>query len=317
MVNVTDISHIRLRAPDLDEMEAFLADFGMQRALRTDTRLYMHGTGPDPYLHVTELGDPEFVGFGLIAPSHEDLEVLSKMEGASGIEEMEGPGGGQRVVMQDPDGFEVEIVHGVEQREAQPIEGRFPMNSGAAYRRRGEFVRFEKSPSHVKRLGHVVIFVSKFETSRDWYQSRCGFLISDDIVADENPDKAVSGFFRCNKGDDFVDHHTVLTVERPGMSGLNHCAFEVEDFDDLQLGHDFLADNDHQHFWGIGRHIQGSQIFDYWQDPWGRTHEHWTDGDLLNADSPRGRTTASHVLDVQWGQQHPMNRNRPAATEQG
>ena len=27
----------------------------------------------------------------------------------------------------------------------------------------------------------------------------------------------------------------------------------------------------------------GSQIFDYWRDPWGHTVEHWTDGDLLDA----------------------------------
>ncbi len=308
MVNVTDISYVRLRAPDLDKMEAFLSDFGMKRAHRTDTRLYMHGTGSDRYLHVTELGEPDFVGFAFNAGSLEDLEGLARMEDSSDIEEIDAPGGGYRVVMTDPDGIQVEIVYGIEPRPPATAANRAPLNIRSTYQRQGEFVRYEKAPSNVRRLGHVVIFVSDFPQSRDWYQPRFGFLISDDIVADDQPDKPVSAFFRCNKGDEFVDHHTLLTVERPGMAGLNHCAFEVEDFDDLQLGHDYLVDNDHQHFWGIGRHVQGSQIFDYWQDPWGRTHEHWTDGDQLNANSPRGRTAAAHVLDVQWGQRHPMNR---------
>jgi hypothetical protein len=35
--------------------------------------------------------------------------------------------------------------------------------------------------------------------------------------------------------------------------------------------------------WGIGRHLLGSQVYDYWADPWGRVHEHWADTDRLNA----------------------------------
>ena len=102
MVNVTDISYVRLRAPDLDKMEAFLSDFGMKRAHRTDTRLYMHGTGADRYLHVTELGEPGFVGFAFNAGSREDLERLAQMEDSSDIEEIDTPGGGYRVVMNGP-----------------------------------------------------------------------------------------------------------------------------------------------------------------------------------------------------------------------
>ena len=34
--------------------------------------------------------------------------------------------------------------------------------------------------------------------------------------------------------------------------------------------------------WGLGRHVLGSQVYDYWSDPWGRVHEHWADSDRLN-----------------------------------
>ena len=124
MVNVTDISYVRLRAPDLDKMEAFLSDFGMKRAHRTDTRLYMHGTGSDRYLHVTELGEPGFVGFAFNAGSREDLEELARMEDSSDIEEIDAPGGGHRVVMTDPDGIQVEIVYGIEPRPPTTVANR-------------------------------------------------------------------------------------------------------------------------------------------------------------------------------------------------
>ena len=35
--------------------------------------------------------------------------------------------------------------------------------------------------------------------------------------------------------------------------------------------------------WGIGRHVLGSQLFDYWYDPDGMEFEHYTDGDLFTA----------------------------------
>jgi hypothetical protein len=53
--------------------------------------------------------------------------------------------------------------------------------------------------------------------------------------------------------------------------------------------------------WGVGRHIMGSQVFDYWKDPWGHELEHWTDGDLLTAADPPQKMPMSALLAVQWG----------------
>jgi hypothetical protein len=53
--------------------------------------------------------------------------------------------------------------------------------------------------------------------------------------------------------------------------------------------------------WGVGRHLLGSQIFDYWRDPWGQKHEHYADGDLFDSSQKPGY----HLLDrqglYQWG----------------
>ena len=36
-------------------------------------------------------------------------------------------------------------------------------------------------------------------------------------------------------------------------------------------------------------------------DPYGFRVEHWTDGDLLNIDTPVGITSIAEALEVQWG----------------
>jgi hypothetical protein len=35
MIRVADLAYVRFRAPDLDQMEAFLTDFAMVRSART------------------------------------------------------------------------------------------------------------------------------------------------------------------------------------------------------------------------------------------------------------------------------------------
>ena len=51
----------------------------------------------------------------------------------------------------------------------------------------------------------------------------------------------------------------------------------------------------------IGRHVLGSQVFDYWRDPWGHMFEHYADGDLLTASSKPGNYPALPENLAQWG----------------
>mgnify|MGYP002260725590 CR=1 FL=1 len=46
-----------------------------------------------------------------------------------------------------------------------------------------------------------------------------------------------------------------------------HSAYEVVDLDAVGQGQQVLRAKGHKHLWGIGRHVLGSQIFDYWFDP--------------------------------------------------
>ena len=91
VIKAFDLAYGRLRSPDLDKQEEFLTDFGMVRADRTKTALYMRGTDAPHHLHVTELGEPRYVGIAVHAASLDDLERVSRVEGASKIENRPAP----------------------------------------------------------------------------------------------------------------------------------------------------------------------------------------------------------------------------------
>jgi len=299
VIKVNDIAFVRFRAPDLDEMESFLVDFGLQRAARTDDTLYMRGTDDEGFVHVTHRGDePGFVGLAFSADTVDELEELASGDEFSEIGELDGPGGGRAVSATDPNGFAVEVVAGRGPVGRLPTPTRTPRNDAVERPRLGGTVRLAAGPSHVKRLGHAVVNVIDYRESEEWYRSHFGLIASDEIAIDET--RSLGAFLRCDQGERYVDHHTLFLVGT-GTPGFNHAAFEVSDFDDLMSGHTHLVGAERQHQWGIGRHVLGSQIFDYWVDPWGHVVEHWTDGDLFNDETPTHRAGLDELLATQWG----------------
>jgi catechol 2,3-dioxygenase-like lactoylglutathione lyase family enzyme len=299
MIKVADAAYVRFGAPDLDAMERFLGDFGLSVTERGDERIYARGTDPSPYLHVTERGEPGFRGVAFEAASEADLLAAAKLEGASPVEKLDAPGGGRRVRFTDPDGFAVEVVHGREALAPLPFRSAAPYNRGSDRVRFGKLQRVPAGPAAVKRLGHVVLRVRDFRRSEAWYKSRFGFLSSDEVYLGD-PENVITAFMRCDRGREFTDHHTFLCVGI-GEVGFDHAAFEVEDIDAVMAGHDHLARAGYTHHAGIGRHVLGGQVFDYWRDPWGHVVEHFADGDLLDAEHESARHDPGTALGTQWG----------------
>ena len=300
-IKVTDIAYGRLRSPDLDAAEEFLTHFGMARADRTQTALYMRGTDPAHHLHVTEKGEhPGFVGIAYYAPSEEALNRLGKAPGASGVEDIDEPGGGKRVRLKEPNGYQIEVVWGIQRLTEIPVK-RQPLNSGTEpLRRAGELYRLTKAPSRVKRIGHGVMGSPKVMETVQWFRDTLGLICSDDVYAGSK-DNIIGSFNRCDRGDEWVDHHVFFCI-RNERAGLNHFSFEVTDVDDVFMGHKYMEElGKYEHMWGIGRHLLGSQVYDYWADPWGRVHEHWADTDRLNVKNGPNLLSAEEALVSQWG----------------
>lgn len=301
-IKVNDIAFVRFQAPDLDVMQAFLEEFGMHCAQRTGDTLYMRGSDDEGFVHVTHLGaEARFVGLAFAANSAADLDDLTAQDEFSDVVELDGPGGGRVVRATDPNGFQVEVVAGRRSVGRLPVPTSAIRNDAAAQPRKGAALRLESGPSHVKRLGHCVLNVVDYRASEAWYKQHFGLVTSDEIQFDEHA--ALGAFLRCDQGERYVDHHTMFLVG-VGKAGFNHAAFEVGDFDDLMTGHSHLTTRGRHAQWGVGRHILGSQIYDYWLDPYGHMVEHWTDGDLFNNATPPNIADLASLLGSQWGPTH-------------
>jgi len=264
----------------------------------------MRGTDPSHHINITELGDPGFVGFGYHVADEAALEEAATYPGASAVEEVREPGGGKRVVLREPNGFRIDLIHGLatlDPIEVEPNAMNWREHHGS---RAGTEKRLRKGPSRIKRLGHSVMATPIQGETVAWFEKYLGFVYSDNLYGGEDRKNVVATFARVDRGDDYVDHH-VLLCTRGQVAGLNHVGFEVQDIDDLALGHDYLKKTgEYEHMWGIGRHLSGSQVFDYWLDPWNRIHEHWTDTDLLNK---ANETNVMPITELrsQWGDPAP------------
>jgi catechol 2,3-dioxygenase-like lactoylglutathione lyase family enzyme len=302
VIKVEDIAHVRFRAPDLGRMAQYLADFGLLPAEAGADRLYVRGRGSAPFVHVTERGEPAFLAVGFRAKSLADLQTLAAATGAP-VEDHDAPGGGKIVRLKDPDGHGVEVVAGHTPAAEIAIEAPPAWNSAHGRPRQSTVKRIGAGSATVMRLGHAVLNVSDFRASEAWYKELFGFLTSDEIAL--APEFSLGAFMRCDRGDTPTDHHTLFLAQLPTGPGFNHAAFEVQDLDDLMRGHAHLKAAGADPEWGVGRHVLGSQVFDYWRDPWGFTLEHWTDGDLLTAADPPRKASIQDLMGVQWGMPMP------------
>ncbi|MDP3895537.1 MAG: VOC family protein, partial [Mesorhizobium sp.] len=208
------------------------------------------------------------------------------------------PGGGSVVNLSDPQGVNVQIVHGYTPIAELPIRDAIPHNAPNQIVRVNDTQRPALAPPQVTKLGHLVLETPDFDISARWYMDTLGFLPSDVMcLPDGTP---VGSFMRLDRGSVPTDHHT-LFVALGLESKVDHVAFEVIDLDAVEMGQQIMMAKRYVHAWGVGRHLLGSQIFDYWRDPWRQKHEHYADGDLFDADHPPGY----HLMDreglYQWG----------------
>ncbi len=306
------LTHLVFGRPALAQAERFLTDFGLVPQSRTADALYLRAAGPRAYCYRVEASRrARFIGFGLAVGTREDLEAVSRLPGASALSASRHPGGGDVVVLKDPSGFVVEVTYGQQPVEPLPHRAAIPMNTGDAKPRVNATQRPPTSPPEVLQLGHVALELADFQETCAWYTRNFGFIPSDVLVL---PDGSPAGvFLRLDLGATPADHHTVTLVQGV-VPTFNHAAFEVVDADAVGMGHQVMREAGWQHAWGIGRHILGSQVFDYWRDPCGCKHEHYSDGDLFTEESPAGVHEVSRKAMAQWGPPMPRSFTKPRLT---
>jgi len=280
----TQLAFLRFDKADLDQAQRFWTDFGLITVSRTPDKLVMRGSGCEPAILVAQRAKvSRYVGAAFVVPPSTDFERLQRDSGAKPLLVNAVPGGARGVSLLDPDGNEVWLITDWAKVDAMPDRPALHqrMNALGQSPRVNATVRTDIEAATVGRLGHVVMQTTCFQTMADWYMRHLGLIPSDvQYLEDGAP---FLTFFRLDLGDTPTDHHTVVIA-----GGLEPCyehsAWEVTDLDALGQGQQVLRVNGHEHMWGIGRHLLGSQLFDYWRDVDRFAYEHYTDGDVFTAD---------------------------------
>ena len=304
MIKVAELAYARVQVPDLDLAEKFFSDFGLAIRVRTDDRLYLSGTGHEHHLLVVHRGERRLLGIAFEVTDAADLDRVATLDEASAVAAIDEPGGGRMVTLRDPDGNVVELVHGIARGEPLMLDHQHFNSAVDRFRRRNAVIRPKDGPSRVLRIGHAVLRTPNVKRLSDWYRGILGLLASDEVPLPDGSDLLMS-FVRLDQGDTPVDHH-VFQALKGEPNQLHHISFEVQDIDDLHMGHRLLAKEGYTHMWGIGRHLQGSQIFDYWLDPFGTMYEHWIDSDVLDASVPVSIYQIDQI-DSPWGPPMPAD----------
>jgi catechol 2,3-dioxygenase-like lactoylglutathione lyase family enzyme len=306
MPKAVDVAYVVYEANDLERMETFMRDFGLVTARKSAGQLCMRGASPAPVVHVTRVGEAaRFVGGAFKMASLGDLETLAGLPGSSGVEPIEDlPGGGWRVRMTTPDGVAVDGVWGQQEAAALPLRAPNPFNGGTVKTRINHSLRPKREPGLVLRFGHFGLRVSSHDESVRWMRERFGMLDSDYLCVPGDESQIIGTFLRFDRGEELVDHHTMLVVQSR-EPGVHHSSFEMQDIDALFGAHDYLLQRGYELECGPGRHLVGSQVFDYWRDPFGLLMEHYTDGDVSNIHYQAKRYAVAADETTQWGMQPP------------
>ncbi|MGO9551698.1 VOC family protein [Mycobacterium sp.] len=301
IIKVRDITWLEFEKPDLAGAEAFAQAFGFATALHTADELHLRGTDAGAPCVLIRRGDrSRFVGAAYTAADQSDLLRLAEATGHR-VRPLPETLGGVAVDLVDPSCIGVRVVSGTHVLEPLAAQPPHEFNFGHDLRRINTTQRPPREPARVQRLGHLVLQTTTYRRALDWYLEHLGMIVSDfQYYAGQRDRGPVMSFIRCDRGQTPADHHTLAMALGPSNHYV-HSAYEVCDLDAIAAGGEYLKTRGYYRSWGIGRHIQGSQIFDYWRDPDGFLVEHYADGDMFDCTLEPGWAAFTASGLSQWG----------------
>ena len=140
------------------------------------------------------------------------------------------------------------------------------------------------------KVGHVVYSVARSDLDKAtaFYRQRLNFRLSDATPG--------GNFLRC---DGNHDHHNLFLLSRPDRRAFDHAAFEVRDIDEIILGGKFMMGRGWKPNTSVGRHILGSNLFWYFNNPCGGRTEYYADMDQMD-DQWKPRIWETHPGYAMW-----------------
>lgn len=300
------LHHVEFQVENFDTMEQFCTDFGLITAERSAERLVMRTGGEDQCAYVAvRASNNRFVGLAFEVDDAASLEEAVTHHGATPVRDLLLPGGGRCVTLTDPDGNQVMLVHGSDRHPARDAYPELLINTPLRKVRlgRNQHPR-DRGPARLWRLGHLALFVRSFAASSAWYEKTLGLVGSDIYHIPGQPQAKIVGFFRLDRGDEYVDHHT-LAFMQDERGGCHHISFETQDYEAQQRTHRYLGSKAYDPIWGVGRHPHGSHVFDVWRAPDGARFETFSDTDLFRTQDGTNLHDISTVVMDEWSDDEP------------
>ena len=301
VIKVRDLAWLEFVKPDLAASERFAHAFGFTTVSRTADELLLRGTDTGaPCVLVRRGPRSRYVGAAFRAADATDLAKLADVAGST-VRELPEHLGGLSVDLTDPSGVMARVVTNTHELAALLPQPAQEFNFGHRVVRANTTQRPPRAPARIQRLGHVVLQTTRYRETLDWYLEHLGLIVSDFKYFQGQRERGPTmSFIRCDAGATPTDHHTLAMMLGPSNRYV-HSAYQVADLDALAAGGEHLRDLGFRRSWGIGRHIEGSQIFDYWRDPDGLLVEHYADGDLFDSTLEPGWSPMTASGLAQWG----------------
>lgn len=258
---VSSLRSVEIGLPDVAAAEAFFTNtWNLSVAARQGDAVYLRGTGADHHLlslHPADQAEVRMVT--LRASSAADLDRLLQAVPAHGGEvlaqraQVTEPGGGEAIVVRDPQGRILRIVSGD--------------------------VRHAETECHRDkpiRLAHAVLNSHDVAAGLAFYETALGMRLSDRT--------RIMAFIRIPtqpRG----DHHSIALADADNDC-LNHIAFVMPDLESVMRGGGRMKDAGYGIEWGPGRHGPGNNSFNYFVGPAGFVIEYTADVEQIDDSYP-------------------------------
>jgi catechol-2,3-dioxygenase len=259
---ISGLRSVALDVPDLAAAEAFYTNtWHLDVAGRSADALYLRGSGADHHLLALHAGATTAIRYVTLRARSD--EALSRIAAATvqaggrvlqGPKTIDDPAGGSGLLVRDPDGRLIQIVHG-DARRADAGEAR----------------------DRPTRLAHVVLNSHAVEAAQRFFEQALGFTLADRT--------RIMAFLNCNH-----DHHSIALGDGDN-DALNHIAFLMPDLDSVMRGGGRMKDAGFAIEWGPGRHGPGDNAFNYFVGPFGEVIEYTAEVQQIDAGYRVGRPT--------------------------
>lgn len=266
-LGVHSLDHISLMVPDLSEAERFYHHFGLT-VRRTETSLEISTLGNDHVWMKLKPGPTkrlDYISFGAFP---DDLEKFYKKLNDYGVVLIKtDPKPTNSLWFYDPLGMLVEIKAAP---KVMPDYKSLHQTISCPPGVRGAVMRGETPKIHPSRMAHALFFTPDIKKSVEFYSHLMGLKLSD-----------FPGPVAFLHGAHGSDHHLIAFAQSDVGIGYHHSAWDVASLEEVGLGAAQIAAAGYKAGWGLGRHVLGSNYFNYIRDPWGSYAEYSYDIDYV------------------------------------